>query len=1066
MLRTYRLFFIISGTNYFYVAINFSGSGCGAIASNVAEIIVVNDPTITTQPLITQTLCQNATPTTLSVTASGGLGNSYFYQWYSSDTNTNVGGALISGATTSSFIPSTTTVGTVFYYCIITQAIGSGCNATSNTAQVIINAAPAISDQPQNGTYCVNQTATPLAASFINGIGTPTYQWFSNSINSNSGGNLIAGQTTSSFTPSTTIAGNVYYYCVITFSELVGGCEIIISATALIIVNPFAIIASESDTICSSNVFSIIPTDGNGNLIPIGTTYTWSQPTVIPAGALTGFAAQAIPQTEISQTLVNTTTNPATITYTVTPTSGICVGANFSVTITVNPAINPNVTVTNNACFGVNNASIATNITGGILPYIITWTGPNGFSSDATTISNIEPGTYTITIDDAGNCPCSNSYTITQPDDILIITNSQTNSTCFESNDGTIDLSITGGTGDYTYSWTKDNVAFALTQDLANLSPGVYAVTVTDENNCDPKTQTFTITEPPLLVVSLLNQTNINCFGASTGAININVVGGSVATNYNFSWTGPNGFTSANQNLTAVVTGTYNLIVTDDNGCQKTLAVTLTQFTEIIISYTTTKITCYGANDASFSATIAGGNAPYTFTWNNLSTALNQNNLSAGDYIITVVDNLGCIKLATINIPEAPIFTINPVVQNVSCFGANNGSINLNLIGGIAPVTLNWSDGSTVGLTRNNLAPGTYTATITDGTPCVIIRTFIIVQPQPLVISANLTNPTNCTNPNSGAINLIVSGGTPPFTYSWSNSSTTEDLNDLIAGNYSVIVLDAKGCSISGQYNIVRPEPIVIAINTQTDFDCTAREVTQNFNAQASGGVPPFTYQWSSGTISGPNNQSMTTETNGTVLLTVFDSLGCSQNYTVTVDNQVIGEVSFETISTSFTSYGFYSINDPIQFTSIITGDYESLFWDFGDGTFSSELNPTHIYTIPKDYVVTQTVTYPFGCVYRYVITLSVEKGYVLVVPTGFTPNNDTLNENFRPVTKNLKNIVMDIYDSWGSIIYSEKGNVIKGWDGKIKGFNAENGNYYSKVSAETFYGTTVYENQTFVVIK
>jgi gliding motility-associated-like protein len=1058
--------FNTAGSFYFYVEITLSGSGCGAIKSNAAEIIVVNDPTITTQPLGTQTLCQNAIPTALSVTPAGGIGNSYSYQWYSSLTNATTGGTPVSGANSSSFVPLTDTVGIFFYYCIISQDLGSGCNVTSTPAQVIINTAPAINLQPLANTYCVNQTATALTVDYLNGTGTPAYQWFSNSINSNSGGTLIPGETNSGLLPSTATAGNVFYYCVIAFSELVGGCEIITSATALITVNPFAIIASENATICSGNTFLILPSEANGNTIPAGTTYTWSQPTVSPAGALTGFSAQTVPQTEISQTLINTTTSPATITYNVTPTSGICIGTNFTVSITVNPSINPNVVVTNNACFGVNTASIATGITGGIPPYMITWSGPNGFSSAATTISNIEPGTYTITIDDSGNCPFTASYTITQPDDIVIITNSQTNSTCFESNDGAIDLSITGGTGNYTYSWTKNNVPFASSQDLANLSPGIYTVTVTDENNCGPKTETFTITEPPLLVVSLVNQTNINCFGASTGIINVAVVGGTVVTNYNYAWTGPNGFTSSSQNLNSVVAGTYNLTVTDNNGCQKSLSVTLSQSIEIAIAFTTTEITCYGANNASLSTTISGGNAPYTFTWNNLSTALNQNNLSAGDYIITVTDNLGCIKTATINIPEAPIFTVNPVVQNVSCFGANNGSIALNLVGGIAPVTLTWNDGSTAGLTRNNLAPGTYTATITDSKPCIIVRTFIIVQPQPLVLAANLTNPTNCTNASSGLINLIVSGGTAPFTYSWSNGSTIEDLNNLVAGNYAVTVVDANGCTISGQYSLTRPDPIAINVTTKTDFDCATRKVTQNFIAQASGGLPPFTYQWSSGTISGSNGQIMNTETNGTVLLTVFDSLGCSQMYTVNVDNPEIGLASFETISTSYTSFGFYSINDAIQFTSNITGDYESIFWDFGDGTFSSELNPIHTYTVPQDYAVTQTVTYPFGCVYKNTVVLKIEKGYILVIPSGFTPNNDSVNENFRPVTKNLKNIILEIYDSWGSMIYSEKADVIKGWDGKIKGFNAENGNYYSKVTAETFYGTTIYENQTFVLIK
>jgi gliding motility-associated-like protein len=116
--------------------------------------------------------------------------------------------------------------------------------------------------------------------------------------------------------------------------------------------------------------------------------------------------------------------------------------------------------------------------------------------------------------------------------------------------------------------------------------------------------------------------------------------------------------------------------------------------------------------------------------------------------------------------------------------------------------------------------------------------------------------------------------------------------------------------------------------------------------------------------------------------------------------------------------------------------------------------------------VVTQTVTYPFGCIYVQKITFIVEKGYLLVVPNAFTPNDDNINDTLRPVTKALKNVRLDIYDTWGSLIYSETGEILRGWDGKIKGQNAENGNYFCKVSGETFYGTIVNVNHPFVLIK
>lgn len=1063
-----------SGTFYYYVTITLNGAGCGIITSNVAEVIVVPDPTLSTQPLTQQTVCQNTPATALQVQASGGIGTAYSYQWYVSTTNSNTAGTVIVGENNNTFTPPTNAAGTFYYYCIVTQNSGNGCNATSSVATVIVNLAPDFTTQPTASNICLGQIPTPLTFTVVNGVGTPNYQWYSNTVNSATGGTAISGATTATYMPPSNAPGITYYYCVVSFPSITGGCSIITTNTAEVIINLNPVIAPESATICSGNSFTIAPSTSGANIIPPGTTYTWSAPSITPAGAITGATAEITPQTIISQNLTNTTTSPATVIYIVTPTSGICVGNSFTVTVTVNPAINPNVVVNNNACFGVNTASITTNITGGIpfssgTPYQLNWTGPNGFTSTNTSIANIEPGLYQVTINDAGGCPFSGSYTITEPTDIVITVDSENDITCFNADNGSINITVTGGTGNYSYNWTRNGGFHSTTEDIANLSPGTYVVTVTDANNCGPKTATFTITQPPLLVVSLAGQTNVLCYGAATGAITVNVSGGTpnpISADYTYSWTGPNGFTSTAQNLNNLFAGVYDLAVTDNQGCVKNLSVTITQSTEIVINYTTTPITCYGANNASLTATISGGNGPYQYQWNNLATSLTQTNLSAGTYIITVTDNVGCIKTQNIVIPEAPVFTINPIVTNVSCFGANNGSINLNLTGGIAPVALTWSDGSTSGLIRNNLPPGTYTATISDGTPCYIVRTFTIIQPQPLVISANTTNPLDCTITNNGAINLIVSGGTPPFTYSWSNGATTEDLNNLVAGNYSVTVTDANNCSVTGQYSLTRPAPIQINVTTQTDFDCAAHEVTQSFVAQASGGVPPYQYQWSSGNVTGVNGEIMSSDVNGTVILTVTDGVACTATYTVDVDNPVIGYSSFDTTSFGYSTYGIYSIGDPIQFTSDITGDYVSVSWDFGDGTFSTELNPTHTYLIPRDYVITQTVTYPFGCVYVHTITLVVEKGYLLVVPTAFTPNNDSLNDTYRPVSKRLKNIRLDIYDTWGSLVYSETGDVLVGWDGKIKGFNAENGNYYSKVTAETFYGTIVNENQTFVLIK
>lgn len=1063
--------FTAAGSYFYYVIVTLSGNSCGNLTTSIAEIVVNDDPTIVTQPLNSQTVCQNALPIDLEVMQTAGSGT-FSYQWYSNSVNNTTGGTSIFGATNSIYTPPTTLAGTKYYYCIITQNGATGCGVTSNTAAVIINIAPSFSSQPLSNTICIGQSATPLSVTSANGTGNAQYQWYSNTINSTIGGTAITSANSSTFQPNFSTIGINYYYCIITFPSLSGGCGIITSNIAQVTINPKATISSQNITICSSATFTIAPTNSNGDIVPTGTSYTWSSPIVNPNGSIIGASAQSVPQNEISQTLINTTTLPATVTYTMTPITGFCTGNPFTIIVTVNPSTNPNAIKTDITCFGSNNGAITTNITGGIpftsgAPYTIVWTGPNGFSSSQPTISGLEPGIYNLSVLDAGGCPISNNYTILEPNDIEIITVINNNITCFGSDNGEIAISVSGGSGPYTFNWTKNGLPFAATEDISNLTPGTYIISVNDANNCGPKTASFIIIEPPVLDVTLVSQTNVSCFDASTGAIIVNAFGGTVTGLYNYLWLGPNGFTSTNQNLLNIPAGTYNLTVTDDLGCNKNLSVIITQSTEIEISYVTTPIVCYGDNNATISVTITGGNTPYQIQWSNLAVGLNQNNLSPGDYTITITDNLGCQKDATINIPSPPIFDVNPVVTNISCFGNNDGSIVLNFVGGIAPVNLVWSDGNPSGITRNNLGPGTYSVTITDSKPCVISRTFTIIEPQPLILSANITNALNCSNANSGAINLLVSGGTPPFNYLWNNGTTTEDLLNISSGNYSVTVTDSRGCTKTAQYSITRPNPIVVTVNTNTTADCDTYTVTQNFAAQVTGGIPPYQLNWSSGTVSGSNNNLMTTTQNGLVVLTAVDAIGCTATYSFNVDIPILGNPSFSTSSIGYNTYEIYSILDPIQFTSILDGNYTSIIWDFGDGTFSNELNPIHTYVNPKNYLVSQTVTYPFGCVYVKYLNLNIEKGYFLVVPTAFSPNNrDGLNDTFRPVTKALKKVQLNIYDTWGSLVYSESGDVIVGWNGKIKGVEAENGNYYAKVIGETFYGTIVMENQTFVLIK
>ncbi|RBN50629.1 PKD domain-containing protein [Flavobacterium psychrolimnae] len=834
--------------------------------------------------------------------------------------------------------------------------------------------------------------------------------------------------------------------------------------------------------ICSGETFQVRPVSDGTDNVPSGTTYTWSTPTVSPAGAISGATAQFSPQTNISQTLTNNTSNPATVTYTVSPISGSCPGPNFTVTILVNSLINVIDTIKNATCFGANNGSLNIAVSGGIpfstgKPYSFSWTGPNGFTSSDEDISNLQPGVYTLRVIDNGNCPFIRSYTISEPDKFAF-SGFKNDITCFGNNDGKITLTTNGGTLPYNYVWTKNGIPYTTSGNLDNLSPGVYKVTITEANNCDTLTETFTIIEPPILKVNLISQVNILCYGDFTGEINVEATGGRATEispgilNYNYRWTGPNGFNSTLQNLRNVEAGTYRLTVTDNSGCRKDLQVVLLQNNELFITYTKTEIACYNDANASITITNIGGGIPfstgnpYLIKWSNLGIGRVQNNLSAGTYIITITDSLGCEKQFNITIDNAPIFTINPDIKQISCFGEKDAYIRLNLVGGKAPVTLVWDDNATAGMDRNNIGPGKYTVTITDGKLCKIKETFIITEPLPLELRADVSNPLNCLDANTGAINLVVTGGAPPFTFSWSNGATTEDLQNLPPENYTVTVTDANGCKKSESWKIIRFEQLTPTIEVLNDFDCDTKYVRQTFVGKVKGGVPPYQLSWSDGVVTGANNEIMNTNNNGLIIFSVTDSFGCSADITYNVDTPVLGEANFETTSYGNDVYGLYSIYDPILFNNLATGDYTKIAWDFGDGNFSDEESPKHIFTKTGTYTIKQIVTYPFGCQYVHTITLIVEKGYSLMMPNAFTPNGDGVNDTFSPVFLGFIEMTLDIYDTWGSLVHSEKGQTLSGWNGKIKDLDAENGNYHFKLTAKTFYNHTIIEDGAFTLIK
>jgi gliding motility-associated-like protein len=739
----------------------------------------------------------------------------------------------------------------------------------------------------------------------------------------------------------------------------------------------------------------------------------------------------------------------------------------------------------NISCTGALDGAIDITVSGGTLTgtnYTYSWTSSVG-SSDLTGTRTAEDqtglgtGEYTVIVTDEGACTITKSFVLTEPEKIVYSLNNKTDITCFGDNDGSIEISVSKGTGVYVYEWTLEGVVVNKndTTSLKNLGPGVYNLKLTD--GCEILSFNYKIVEPELLTVTLDQKIDILCFGDSTGEISVTVAGG--ISPYNYEWIDNFGnkynrdignvFNKGD--LSNIPIGIYDLTVTDKNGCIATLKTELTQPDDLVINFDKTDLNCYEQNDGTIKITPTGGVAPYTYKWNDFGNGPERTNLSAGIYTVNVTDKNLCEKTIDIEIIQAPLFNIVPVITPVTCFGADDGTITLNIEGGEDPISVTWADDASAGDSRTNLKPGNYNVILNDGSGCVIERTFQILEPEELRLSSVLSDAIDCDNPLSGSIDLQVIGGNPPYSFLWSNGETTEDLTDIGANNYKVTVTDSKGCKVVETFVIKRQLDLEVKLDTSLRIVCESREVYQVNNLTISGGVFPYKVKWSDGivlNVPGDKAEIMETKTEGAYQVEVTDFLGCTKTILFDVVLPKLGFPDFDYTSFYLQEFNALTFNDPITFSNLSTENYLSVEWDFGDGTTSSLNNPTHTYTETGSYDVTIYVTYVGGCVYELTKTIYIGESYELELPNAFTPNGDGLNDTFRPVYYGFTEIVLKVFDTWGTLIYFEKAEKGKmnGWNGTINTRPAENGNYIYQVSGKTFNGELVYKNGPFTLLR
>ena len=370
----------------------------------------------------------------------------------------------------------------------------------------------------------------------------------------------------------------------------------------------------------------------------------------------------------------------------------------------------------------------------------------------------------------------------------LILSPSITNANC-QQNDGAIAVSNTGGVAPFTYQWDNTQI----TSSISGLIPGAYVVTVSDAVGCEASI-TATVAANSATITGAATTTNANCSNPD-GSATISASGGT--GNYSYLWS--NGaFGATANNLSG---GTYNVTITDSNGCMAVSAATININTSgnLNLSTSSTNSGCMVATGTA-TANVTGGSGTYTFIWSNAATGATVSGLAPGTYSVTANDAGGCSTVASVTVNSNTDLNGTAAVTNVACNGQANGAIDFTPSGGTAPYSYLWSNAA-ITQDINALTAGAYSVTVTDNGGCVAVVSGInVINPGVLSASAVVSSANGIGF--NGSINVSVTGGTAPFSYIWSDGWIEQDHMNVQSGTYSLTITDANGCVTTQSFTV------------------------------------------------------------------------------------------------------------------------------------------------------------------------------------------------------------------------------------------------------------------------
>ncbi len=681
-------------------------------------------------------------------------------------------------------------------------------------------------------------------------------------------------------------------------------------------------------------------------------------------------------------------------------------------------------TATNVSCYGGTDGAIDLTVNGGVMPYTFQWQNSTSAIVGSTEdLSGIPAEIYSVVVTDYNNCTISLSQEVTQPPTPVNATAVVVDVLCYGENTGSIDVTVTGGTAPYTFSWTNGQT----TEDIANLLAGPYSYDILDANGC-PFHGDEVVNQPaaPLTVTNVI--TNVDCYGNSTGSIDLTVTGGT--TPYSYQWSNSTYLLSAtSQDLINYPADDYRYEVTDANGCKAIDTLTITEPPLLESSVTGVNILCWGGNNGSVDLTVWGGSIPYTYLWNTGDVTEDLSTLVAGYYEVLVTDDHGCTTTSSITLtqPDDSLsFTYS--VSNVLCNDGTDGSIELNVAGGTVNYDYLWSNGDTLALIED-LTAGWYEFVVTDANGCTISDSIEVTQPDPLTLNEVIT-PVTCYGLSDGIIDISPTGGTAPYDFTWFNSTyalsaQTEDLVDFPADVYQVEIVDTNDCFYEMFFEI--PQPDLLVITYTFDVVSCFGESDASIYVDIAGGNPAYTTTWSNGATT----QDLLNVPFGTYQLDVVDTKGCS-------DSVVVDIIQPDSLIIEFdhTPVTCEDQHDGIAY-AFPSGGNGGYYYNWSNGSIQSmadSLESTYYYL---------TVTDVLGCTaYDSVFITKNDAGCIDPV-NAFSPNGDMYNDTW--VIDNMylyPDAEMQIFNKWGNLVHYQKG-LYTPWDGTIKGAQAPSEIYY-----------------------